>query len=940
MPPPSSQWPSFRLALILVAIAALLACADNLTPDQRIALAEQSMAKSRFRDAIIEMRGLLRARPDYVPARITLGNALMAVGDMQAAEKEFDRARVMGAAPDDYYEALVRALQSRDAHHEVLTDFDPNELTDEAARQVLRALRGRSMLALGSVEAATEVFDQQVAQTGSIEAQRIALLGKASLAASNERFDAAEAFLSQALELAPDSPETILALGRAYITQQKHADAKTLLLTARDAQMQARRQDWFFIEGQLTEALLGLGEIEAARASAQTMLSLGKTHPMAAYLKGRVELDSGNTNEAIQNFQQVLSDYPSYSPALTLMGVAMLERDDFDQAEMHLSEAVASDPDNVQTRRLLAETRMRMGRSRAAIATLEAGMRNKSADSALITLLGQESIRLGERKDGMRYLEQALAASPDNLQANLALAQAYVSDGDIAEAVRVLESLPASSISDRRREILIRIARLDRTNEQRAQQQIESLLTDNPDDLSVKGLAGSFYAAINDVATARRFFDEILARSPGNRTAMLSLLNLDERSGNFERSTALFQAEYEQQPDDLLPALVLARIFSAQQQDERALSMVREAHAKHPTALLPNLILGAQALSDADIDQAVRYSNVAIDNYPKSPEAHALSGLIKMRQNRIDEAAANFRRAVVQNPADAQYRYYLGQADLANERLRQARLSFRDALDRDPQHLGALRALAIMNAQAGKTPQANQRVREIQDKFGAAWSATVAIADIRAVQGKVDEAIELYERAQIEQPAWPLAMELYRVRRAHDIANPTQSIDQWVAQNPNDGNAHLKLAQAFQQSDQAARAIASYERVLELDRDHALANNNVAWLYLERDTAGDSERALAAARAAYASSAQNPDVADTLGWVLYRTDQLEDALDVLRRAMQWTTADKSPDIAYHFATTLHARGNERKAREVLDQALRSTAPFASREDAQILRAQL
>ena len=929
-----------RLILVAMALASLLACADKLTPDQRIEAAEQSMAKSRFRDAIIEMRGLLRARPDYAPARITLGHALMAVGDMQAAEKEFVRAQQMGAAPDDYYVALARALQSRDAHRQVLADLDPDEIKDEAAREILRSLHGRSMLALGSVDAATEVFDQQTGQTISVEAKRIALVGRASLAAGEARFEAAEAFLSDALELAPGSPETILALGRAYITQQKFADAKTLLLAARDTDMQARRQDWFFIEGQLTEALLGLGEIDAARTSADTMLSLGKTHPMAAYLKGRVELDSGNTNEAIQNFQQVLSDYPGYSPALTLMGVAMLERDDFDQAEMHLSEAVASNPDNVQTRRLLAETRMRMGRSRAAIATLEAGMRNKSADSALITLLGQESMRLGERKDGMRYLEQALEASPDNLQANLALAQAFVSEGDIARAVSVLESLPASTISDNRRQILIRIAQLDRTNEQRAQQQIESLLTDNPDDLSVKGLAGSFYAAINDTTTARRFFDEILTRSPGNRTAMLSLLNLDERSGNFERSTALFQAEYEQQPDDLLPILVLARIYSAQQQEERALNMVREAHTKHPTALLPNLILGAHALGVGDLDEAVRYSKVAVDTYPKSPEAQALSGLIKMRENRIDEAAASFRRAVVQNPNEAQYRYYLGQADLANERLRQARVSFRDALDRDQQHLGALRALALMDAEAGKTPQANQRIRQIEEKFGAAWSATVAIADIRAVQGQVDEAIDLYERAQIEQPVWPLAMELYRVRAANGMANPTRSLDEWLKNHPDDQNAHLKLAQAFQQIGQTEKAIASYEHVLQLERDHVLANNNIAWLYLERDAVGDSERALVAAQRAYDGSAQNPDVADTLGWMLYRTDQLDEAVDILRRAMQWTTAEKSPDLAYHFATTLHARGNLRKARDMLDQALRSTAPFASRGDAQILRAQL
>ena len=926
--------------ILLLGAASLIGCGDTRTPDEKIAAANESIQISRFRDAIIEMRNLLRDRPDLVPARLTLGRALLAVGDMSAAEKELERARQMGAVPDDYLEPLVRAWQARGNHHEVLADADPAQLRDAQTREVVRALRGRSMLALDSLPAATGVFRKVLADRVSPEAQRIALIGEAELA--GRRGDSATAVtrLKEAMELVPESPETILALGRTYLTRSEFDNAIKLLEVTRDSQMQARRQDWFFIEAQLAEAFLGKGELDSARAATETLLQIGKTHPMSAYLHGRVELDSGNVNEAIQYFQQVIADYPSYAPALTLLGVALLELDDMDQAEMHLSEAVAAAPDNVKTRRLLAETRMRMGRSRAAIATLQAGLRNDSADASMITLLGRESLRIGNRSDGLRYLREALAEDPDNLRANLALAQAYLSDGETDAAVAVLNALPPSAIAADRRALLVRIAQIDRSDPDTAARQIDTLLEEAPGDPFLLGLAGGFYLTLNQLDTARALFEQVLTAMPDNRSAMLSLLEVDERSGDFARSRALFTAANEAAPEDLLPLLVLARIDSASGNEAAALARVREALDKHPTALLPNLILGAEAMRSGDLDQAELLAGVAVERYPKAARAHALMGLIKMRQNRYDEASARFRRAVLSEPGDAEYRYYLGQADLANERVRQARTSFKDALSRNENHLGSLRALATLDARDGKNGLANQRVAQIRQVYGFSWPATVAVADVRAVQGDTDEAIALYEQAQTERITWPISLELFRLRRASEREAPEQSLERWLQTAPEHVPGLLALAQHRQRAGDAPAAIDLYERARRIDRENTLAANNVAWLYLERGGEGDTVLALDAARVAYNRAPGNTSIADTYGWMLYHNDERDIARDVFESAMTSTSAQESPDMAYHFAATLHADGRLVQAREILDEALRTEEPFASRGDAQALRNQL
>ncbi|MEO1575139.1 MAG: tetratricopeptide repeat protein, partial [Pseudomonadota bacterium] len=589
-----------------MALAAVFvsACGDRRSPDQRVADARSSIEISRFRDAIIEMRSLLRERPDYVDARLTLGQALMSVGDMAAAEKELERARQMSASPDDYLEALVRTWQSRGNHHEVLADALPELVSDPGTAHVIEALRGRSMLALDSEARAAELFSRVLSADSPPEAQRIALIGEAEIAGRHGDSDTSVARLKEALALAPDTPESILALGRTYLNRGEFDNTIELLVSTRDSTMQARRKDWFHIEGQLAEAYLGKGDLINAREATETLLKIGKTHPMSSYLHGRVELDSGNVNEAIQYFQQVLADYPGYAPALTLMGVALIELDDMDQAEMNLSEAVAQDPANVKVRRLLAETRMRMGRSRAAIATLQAGLRNDSADASMITLLGRESLRIGKRDDGLRYLREALAEDPDNLRANLALAQAYLADGETDAAVAVLNALSDRVIDVERRALLVRIARIDRSDPDTAAGQIDELLQDAPNDPFMLGLAGGFYLTVGQLDRARELFDGVLVQMPDNRSAMLSHLEIDERAGDFTRSRALFTAANEMAPDDLLPLLVLARIESATGNEAAAIALVEEALEKHPTALLPNLILAAQAMREDQLERA------------------------------------------------------------------------------------------------------------------------------------------------------------------------------------------------------------------------------------------------------------------------------------------------------------------------------------------------
>ncbi|MEM6640178.1 MAG: XrtA/PEP-CTERM system TPR-repeat protein PrsT [Pseudomonadota bacterium] len=927
----------FSACMLVVGVMAgglLSGCGiDTRSAAERVSEAQKNIEMARYREAIIDLRDLLLDRPDELDARLTLGHALIAIGDMDAAEKELERSRLMGAPADEFLESLIYAWQSRGNHFQVLAEARPDLMSTPDKGDIINALRARSLLALSNTRRASEIFDELLDRRSPLEAKRIALIGQATMAENRGDVDTAEKKLRLALELVPDSAETFLTLGRVYLDQERYQAAIDVLINSRNNEMKARRKDWFFIEAQLAEAYIGVGDLESAREATRTLEVIGEAHPMTAYLRGRVALETGDLPQAMEEFEQVLDDFPSFAPALTLLGVTLLELDDIEQAEMVLSEAVIGDPKNKRIRRLLAETRMRMGRSRAAISTLEDGVRNNSVDAPMITLLGRESLRIGARKEGLRYLRQALAEDPTNLRANLALAQQYLADGQTDAAVAVLQALPTDVIPAQRRALLIRVAQIDRSDVATAKAQIDALLRDTPYEPFLMSLAGNFYLTIGELGRAKSLFNQVLQQVPGNRSAMLSLLEVDEQTGDFSRSRELFRAANAAEPDDLLPLMVLARIEAASGDEAAAIPYIRQALDKHPTALLPNLIMGAHAMRTDELELAEQLARVAVERYDDSARAHALLGLIRMRQSRFDEASGQFRRAVLHDPADAEYRYLLGQADLAIQRARQARTHFKDALARDENHMGALRALAVMDARRLKNGLANQYVNRIRTAYGDSWAATVAVADIRAAQKNTAEALTLYQRALAEQPNWPISLELFRLRKAEGRTNPDRSLLEWLAREPDHLDALITLAQFREEQDDFLDAIGFYERALKIRPRHKLAANNIAWLYLRRDRPGDRALALDAARKAYRAEPGNIEIADTYGWMLHQNNEQEIAIGVFRAAMATTTAQKNPEIAYHFASALFNNQRPLQARDLLDEALLSDESFVSRPDA-------
>ena len=92
-----------------LAMALLVSACGSDSPDALLASAQDYLSRNDAPAAIIQLKNVLKDRPDSAKARLLLGQALQATGDIAGAETEFRKAQDLGAASDEVVPQLAQA---------------------------------------------------------------------------------------------------------------------------------------------------------------------------------------------------------------------------------------------------------------------------------------------------------------------------------------------------------------------------------------------------------------------------------------------------------------------------------------------------------------------------------------------------------------------------------------------------------------------------------------------------------------------------------------------------------------------------------------------------------------------------------------------------------------------------------------------------------------
>ena len=915
-----------RTLLLGLTMAAMLSgCELGASDAERMARAETLIEEGDLGAAVIELRNVLQNDPVNVDARLMLAGAALATGDSPTAAKEYRRALELGADPGSVRQGYMQAMiASRD--YKAAVDFF--EGLDAGADAALLDLYGRALMGLGRADEARTALDSALVAGGG-DAARLSL---AELDAGLGEVEAARSQLNSVGESGRELPRYWQVIGDLAMRESRPEEA----IEAYGKAIELNQPDpygvlTFDARARLGEAQLVSGDLEAARATAQSLLARSDKHPLPNYLMARVELQSGNSAEALDYAQRVLAVAPKNLQARILAGAASLAMGNAAQAQGFLASAVTEYPQSVAARQLLAQAQLQLGESEEAIDLLSPALDAMGDNERLAALMGAAQIRAGRADEAIEMFRKRLAADPENNTLKLNLANALLSAQRPAEAAEVLGDLSGTDADKLPGDIMLLTAQLRSGDFAAASEQAGRIAALGQENPPLLGLLGSSYAAVGKMDEARRYFKEFLALQPDSVPALRGLGRIEIADDNVEGAKQYFASALTVSPDDPSVLLDLAAIAEREGDQEEMQRLAIRAADAPDSGIRPKLLVAQMKVREGDMAGGSEYAERALQESPGNPDALNILGLVALSENNPAIAQSRFEEAVKSRADSGTLYFNLARAQHMSGATKQAKENLNRSVQLAPEALLPSAAYAELALREGDTAGAASAIANLQE-FHPEQPATRQLqAELDLAEGNVQEAAAAFQAVLEETGSRRALLGLYGAKkRLEGDSGGIAVLNKWLADNPDDAGVRLLLAQDRAASGQVSDAMSEYEAIVDANPDNAVALNNLAWMYAEQ---GDP-RAVEYAERAVALLPESGNVADTLGWALYKSGEHERAAEVLRDAVEKTPDD--PTIRYHLALALHAQGDDAEATKLLRKVLSDPAGATVHADAQRL----
>jgi len=671
-------------------------------------------------------------------------------------------------------------------------------------------------------------------------------------------------------------------------------------------------------------------ELARAVESADAVLALEPKRWEALLMKARAQAALGQTEEAGAVYQAAVDSAPDQPLPLLLLANHLRASGKKTEAEAAFTK--------------LTELHPAVGSWTALAAFLAGEQRDAEAEAAFRkaieiakpeertaawSALASFLIAKDRTDDAEAVLKSALADEPGNLELIYALARFYHGSGRTAEADGMIEEAARA----------------------------------RPDDIAPLLLLSSYRGRIGDLKGALDAADRALVVAPDDPLAKLRRAEVLIDMGFREKDEGLIAqgkavvdavlAKEDGKPEGLF---VLAKVELAKQRYDDAIAALRRAVDARPDWSQAHYLLGTALFFDGDtngarsaIVRSIELDPNAVDGYKMLLRVHAKLGdhrlaveageralardpediatRIQVAQSlvqdrRFDEALGRLL-AIPEEKRGAEGNFAIGRVYAFREEWDNARKFLGIALEAMPGSAEVLSALVQIDAREGKLADSFSRIRAARDANPNDAQLQILYGEIAAAARQADDAEAAFRKAIEIDPnglgAYTNLASLFVLTGR--IPEAIATYERAIEQSPKSGSLHLVLASLLEAGGRLEDAMGHYETAIEVDPELAIAKNNLAYLMAERGK--DLDRALDLAQEAKAKLPDNPNAADTLGWVLYKKNVPAAAIGYLREAVGGLRpGDPSlPLVRHHLALAYEANEEPALALEALEQAV-------------------
>ncbi len=426
----------------------------------------------------------------------------------------------------------------------------------------------------------------------------------------------------------------------------------------------------------------------------------------------------------------------------------------------------------------------------------------------------------------------------------------------------------------------------------------------------------ALHAGISDEALDQ--FEYLLSAADDEAGAYQSITALLARSEDRELALSMIAQLAQQHPDSAQAHLAYSRLAMHADKPELALKEVERALVLQPKLSEALVLRAGVRVKSGQADLALQELQAALVVQPKDVELHLAVARLLLDMQDLQGSMDEFKQVVKLQPDHADAWFSLGLLALEQQQLKAAEKDFRKLIELGQREQEARYYLGRVQEKKGNAEDALDWYSQVTE--GDYWlEAQTRAAGIRADAGDMDGARRQLQSLRMREPRIAVRLILVEgdiLTQAGELQQAMDLYNQALVEQPNNHDVMYARALLAERLGNLTLAESDLRAVVAED-----PNNFHAWNALGYTLADHGDRlpeALDYIKKAMTLAPDEASIIDSLGWVYYRMGNLDEAAVQLQRAYELSNAD--PEVTAHYGEVLWQQGKHKEARALWEKA--------------------
>jgi tetratricopeptide (TPR) repeat protein len=716
---------------------------------------------------------------------------------------------------------------------------------------------------------------------------------------------------------------------KSYLEKNQYREA--LIEYQNVAQSDPNDADAYYHLALIHIKLGGAANLQAAFAELGRSLKLNSTN-LDAHLKlGELYLLGSEPTKAREQADIVLASVPESQEGRLLKGRSLVTEKRYQEGIVEIKHSIKLNSSNMQGYIELARAYFFANDWSAAEATLKQGLQVDSRSLEIISALGDFYVTTGKPDEAESIYKRVLEISPQSEEIYLRLAAYYQRYNKAVEAEDALQQLAALKPQDERPHIYLGNLFTWAGQPEKALASYQRATELNPHSIAARDMLISQYLDMGKTSEAETKVKDILGKNNRDLSGRVFNARIRLAVGNADEAISLLQGVTRDEPKMAVAHYFLGIAFLQKHQLGQARGAFAEAVKLNPNDPNAHTALARMYLAEGTADLAIEHAQAAIQLNPRNVQAAIISGDAYFQKGDLAKCKQIFDVISQALPKEAIGPYRLGLVARAEKNELKALSYFEEALVRNPMAIEPIIQIAMVKTAQGKPKEARDRVTKqlegapknalLYNLLGQLW---VQANDTKQAEIAFNKAIEL-DNSLLS--AYLALGHIYQ-----EEGKTEQAVKEYEAvlkKDPKEIRANMFLGMIHENRKEYEKAQNRYETILKLNAKFAPAANNLAWILVERG--GNLDVALSYAQTAREQKPDDPNIADTLGWIYYKKNAYLLATSLFKEAIEKLPAD--PVLQYHYGMAQQKTGNKTGAKKTLQTALTLNPSFPGSDEA-------